>query len=110
MSSSFRVGCIPIMQPYRAGKYCKDPCKLNEIDKIRLDMFNVAIFLLFTALIATRQGHLDMAAIGSLVFCTGCGELLEGSSGDKKVVLTCAVCRTRNKGNAEARSRLIIAG
>lgn len=39
-----------------------------------------------------------MAAIGSLVFCTDCGDLLEGSSGDKKAILICAVCGTENKG------------
>lgn len=43
---------------------------------------------------------LNMAAIGSLVFCTDCGNLLEGSSGDKKAILTCAVCGTENKGNS----------
>lgn len=40
-----------------------------------------------------------MAAIGSLVFCTDCGDLLEASSGDKKAILVCAVCGTENKGN-----------
>lgn len=39
-----------------------------------------------------------MAAIGSLVFCTACGNLLDGSSGDKKAVLTCEICGTENKG------------
>lgn len=40
-----------------------------------------------------------MAAIGSLVFCTDCGDLLEGTSGDKKAILICAVCGTENKGS-----------
>ncbi len=39
-----------------------------------------------------------MAAIGSLVFCTACGNLLDGSSGDKKIILTCEICGTENKG------------
>lgn len=39
-----------------------------------------------------------MAAIGSLVFCTDCGNLLDGSSGDKEAILTCEVCGTENKG------------
>lgn len=39
-----------------------------------------------------------MAAIGSLVFCTACGDLLEGSSGDKKAILRCEICGTENKG------------
>ena len=39
-----------------------------------------------------------MAAIGSLVFCTTCGDLLDGSSGDSKIVLTCRVCGTENQG------------
>lgn len=39
-----------------------------------------------------------MAAFGSLVFCTDCGNLLEGSSGDEKAILNCDVCGTENKG------------
>ena len=39
-----------------------------------------------------------MTAIGSLVFCRDCGNLLDGFSGDEKVVLTCDVCWTENKG------------
>lgn len=39
-----------------------------------------------------------MAAIGSLVFCTDCGNLLDGTSGDKEAVLTCEVCGAENKG------------
>ncbi|KAJ4985847.1 DNA-directed RNA polymerase I subunit RPA12 [Stagonosporopsis vannaccii] len=33
-----------------------------------------------------------MAAIGSLVFCTDCGNLLDGSAGKENVILTCTVC------------------
>ncbi|KAI8942573.1 hypothetical protein NX059_000631 [Plenodomus lindquistii] len=33
-----------------------------------------------------------MSAIGSLVFCTDCGNLLDGSAGRKNAILTCAVC------------------
>ena len=39
-----------------------------------------------------------MAAIGSLVFCTDCGNLLDGSSGDKEAILICEVCGAENKG------------
>ena len=39
-----------------------------------------------------------MAAIGSLVFCTDCGNLLDGSSGDDKAILICDVCGTGNRG------------
>jgi hypothetical protein len=39
-----------------------------------------------------------MAAIGSLVFCTACGNLLDGSSGDPTAILSCEVCATENKG------------
>lgn len=41
-----------------------------------------------------------MSAIGSLVFCTDCGNLLDGSSGDEKAILTCDVCGTENKGTS----------
>ncbi|KAF4305794.1 hypothetical protein GTA08_BOTSDO06919 [Botryosphaeria dothidea] len=33
-----------------------------------------------------------MSAIGSLVFCTDCGNLLDGSSGDSKATLVCDAC------------------
>ena len=41
-----------------------------------------------------------MAAIGSLVFCTDCGNLLDGSTGDEKAILICDICGTRNKDTA----------
>lgn len=40
----------------------------------------------------------DMTAIGSLVFCTDCGDLLDGSTGDKKAILVCDVCGAHNEG------------
>ncbi|KAF2188091.1 DNA-directed RNA polymeras-like protein I subunit [Zopfia rhizophila CBS 207.26] len=33
-----------------------------------------------------------MSAIGSLVFCTDCGNLLDGSSGKENAILICQVC------------------
>lgn len=39
-----------------------------------------------------------MSAIGSLVFCTDCGNLLDGSSGDKKAMLVCDVCGASCRG------------
>lgn len=48
-----------------------------------------------------------MAAIGSLVFCTACGNLLEGSLGDKKAILKCEICGTENKGCIQQLSVLI---
>ena len=41
-----------------------------------------------------------MAAIGSLVFCTDCGNLLDESTGDAKAILICDVCGTHNKDTA----------
>jgi hypothetical protein len=38
-----------------------------------------------------------MAAIGSLVFCTDCGNLLETNT-SRKTYLTCEVCGAQNKG------------
>lgn len=40
-----------------------------------------------------------MAAIGSLVFCTDCGNLLDGSAGKQNAILTCQVCGASCKGN-----------
>lgn len=39
-----------------------------------------------------------MAAIGSLVFCESCGNLLDSANGDDSVVLTCDVCGAKCKG------------
>ncbi|KAI5310069.1 DNA-directed RNA polymerase I core subunit rpa12 [Ascosphaera atra] len=39
-----------------------------------------------------------MAAIGSLIFCTSCGNLLRESSGDANAILTCDLCGTQNRG------------
>ncbi|KAF2102945.1 hypothetical protein NA57DRAFT_52486 [Rhizodiscina lignyota] len=38
-----------------------------------------------------------MSAIGSLVFCTDCGNLLDGSGGDEKAILLCDVCGASNR-------------
>ncbi|KAF7155087.1 hypothetical protein CNMCM5623_005295 [Aspergillus felis] len=38
-----------------------------------------------------------MSAIGSLIFCTDCGNLLPESTGDPTKVLVCDVCGARNK-------------
>lgn len=38
-----------------------------------------------------------MAAIGSLVFCTDCGNLLEPNTVHSKYI-NCDVCGTRNEG------------
>jgi len=39
-----------------------------------------------------------MAAIGNLVFCTDCGNLLDEPSSEAQSVLYCDVCGTANKG------------
>lgn len=41
---------------------------------------------------------IKMSAIGSLVFCTDCGNLLDSSTGDANTLLTCACCGTENRG------------
>ncbi|KAF1348610.1 hypothetical protein BDV97DRAFT_297265 [Delphinella strobiligena] len=38
-----------------------------------------------------------MSAIGALVFCTDCGNLLDSSSGLQKTTLTCDVCGAKCK-------------
>ncbi|RAK76630.1 DNA-directed RNA polymerase I core subunit RPA12 [Aspergillus fijiensis CBS 313.89] len=38
-----------------------------------------------------------MSAIGSLVFCTDCGSLLDGSIGDPSKILICDICGAKNK-------------
>jgi DNA-directed RNA polymerase I subunit RPA12 len=39
-----------------------------------------------------------MSAIGTLVFCTKCGNILPQSLASKKAVLICDCCGTENKG------------
>ncbi|CAI7605263.1 unnamed protein product [Penicillium bialowiezense] len=38
-----------------------------------------------------------MSVIGSLIFCTDCGNLLRESTGNADAILHCDVCGTRNK-------------
>jgi hypothetical protein len=44
------------------------------------------------------QVLLRMSAIGSLVFCTDCGNLLDGSAGKQNAILTCQVCGASCRG------------
>lgn len=39
-----------------------------------------------------------MAAIGSLIFCTDCGNLLPVSKGSEKNILHCECCGAENRG------------
>jgi RNA polymerases M/15 Kd subunit len=39
-----------------------------------------------------------MTAIGSLVFCTDCGNLLDETEGEKNILLKCDVCGAVCKG------------
>jgi hypothetical protein len=39
-----------------------------------------------------------MAAIGSLLFCVDCGDLLPPSKGSKKNILICECCGRENQG------------
>jgi DNA-directed RNA polymerase I subunit RPA12 len=43
-----------------------------------------------------------MATIGSLIFCTACGDLLPPTTGDPKRILVCTVCGTQNRGEISA--------
>jgi DNA-directed RNA polymerase I subunit RPA12 len=47
---------------------------------------------------ASRLSISIMSAIGALVFCTDCGNLLESSTGDVNTVLTCDCCGADNRG------------
>lgn len=42
----------------------------------------------------------EMAAIGSMVFCTDCGNLLPATKGTEQNVLSCECCSAENKGLA----------
>ena len=47
-----------------------------------------------------------MAAIGSLVFCTDCGNLLDSNIG-RKAYIECDICGTQNKGETADHSTLL---
>lgn len=47
--------------------------------------------------LTTYQNH-KMAAIGSLIFCTDCGNLLPASMGSEKNILHCDCCGAENRG------------
>ncbi|EAS35396.3 DNA-directed RNA polymerase I polypeptide [Coccidioides immitis RS] len=38
-----------------------------------------------------------MSAIGSLIFCVDCGNLLNESTGDENTILVCDICGTKNR-------------
>lgn len=42
-----------------------------------------------------------MPAIGSMVFCTDCGNLLPATKGTEQNVLSCECCSAENKGLAQ---------
>ncbi|KAK3353494.1 hypothetical protein B0T25DRAFT_421464, partial [Lasiosphaeria hispida] len=42
-----------------------------------------------------------MAAIGSLIFCTDCGDLLPASKGSEKNILRCECCGAENPGKRQ---------
>lgn len=44
-----------------------------------------------------------MAAIGSLIFCTDCGNLLPASKGSEKNILHCECCGAENRGVCQRR-------
>lgn len=45
-----------------------------------------------------RASIFAMSAIGSLVFCTDCGNLLDNSKGDVNAILVCDCCGVENRG------------
>ncbi|USP76025.1 DNA-directed RNA polymerase I subunit RPA12 [Curvularia clavata] len=49
--------------------------------------------------IGSNRSHLLTEQTGSLVFCTDCGNLLDGSAGKQQqnIVLTCGICGAHNK-------------
>jgi len=46
----------------------------------------------------TRTTIVNMSAIGSLVFCTDCGNLLDSSTGNQNTILLCDCCSAENQG------------
>lgn len=46
----------------------------------------------------TKKKSAKMAAIGSMVFCTDCGNLLPSTKGTEQNVLSCECCSAENKG------------
>jgi hypothetical protein len=58
-------------------------------------------WLLNTFFLFAEEGykvHIKMSAIGSLVFCADCGNLLDSSTGNRNTILVCDCCGAENKG------------
>lgn len=56
------------------------------------------IFFCFISKLNWTRYTVNMSAIGSLIFCTDCGNLLQESTGDAGAILLCDICGARNKG------------
>jgi len=48
--------------------------------------------------------EIKMSAIGSLVFCTDCGNLLDPPNSATQTTLTCTVCGASNEGMPSSRN------
>lgn len=81
ISVANKVGpCTSVTQPCRSSKIIFEPRDLM--------------------LLANQDSNFlfRMSAIGSLVFCTDCGNLLDSSTGDEKTILVCNCCGAQNRG------------
>lgn len=88
--------CLPFGGSARKVKLLFFPGEAKV--KTRLDKQNHKPIYSQTTQITRDQTHIaKMAAIGSLVFCTDCGNLLETNT-SRKTFLTCEVCGAQNKG------------
>ena len=74
------------------------PIFLYLLSSFEVPLYNTRCTALSCRRDQSARGLYVMAAIGSLVFCTDCGNLLDGSTGNEKAILNCDVCGTENKG------------
>jgi hypothetical protein len=77
------------------------PKKKLHVQSLRLRpvQFVTFLFLFITAYFGLLLlAIVNMSVIGSLIFCTDCGNLLRESTGNADAILHCDVCGTRNKG------------
>ena len=98
--------CIPPRFTYARTtfrKYCRSAVILSSRQQRLLGGFTLAnfwyrVFLQLGIVLYTSATDHKMSAIGSLVFCTDCGNLLPATKGTQKNVLECECCGAENKG------------
>lgn len=90
---------LPPVTAYLEARASKKSCIDYSLHKVPfvVTLLTPLIFCSFQT-VKFILHSINMSAIGSLIFCTDCGNLLRESTGNANAILHCDVCGTRNKG------------